>query len=154
MQHNKYLLVVLVFALGCGGGEVVNRPDTYVATGIVTYSGAPLAGASVTFRPKVKGGKGAVAITNENGEFELMTFETGDGALAGDYTVTVIKQQHTPGDPSYNDSDSPNYGKEPPPSAQSQTIDLLPNKYGDPKKSGLVATVQDGENFFTFELSE
>lgn len=154
MALNKHIITIIaLFALGCSSGEETNRELTYPVSGMVTLDDTPLAGATVTFRPTVKGGRGAVAITDETGSYQLMTYETADGAAAGDYIVSVVKQEHTPGDPSYTDSDSDNYGQDPPPGAEAKTVDLVPTKYANGKTSGLTATVEEGENLFPLELS-
>lgn len=154
MQLQRCLILLSLFALGCSSEEVPDRPATHPVSGMVTYNGSPLADATVTYRPMEFESKGAVGRTDEQGVYQLMTYETGDGAIAGDYIVTVIKQEHTPGDPSYDDTDSPNYGKEPPPEALGKTIDLIPTKYADTDKAILTATVKEGENDIPFELAD
>ena len=80
------LVVVLA---GCGKKGWL---ETYPVKGTVLVGGKPAAGATVAFhprettgdRPYVPNGK-----ADENGEFELSTFVTGDGAPAGEYDVTV-----------------------------------------------------------------
>ncbi|MEP3478751.1 MAG: carboxypeptidase-like regulatory domain-containing protein [Fuerstiella sp.] len=153
MSLKNYLVLLTLFSVGCGAGEVVDRPETFPVTGVVSLDGSPLAGATVTFRPKKKGGRGAVGMTDETGTYELMTFDTADGALPGDYMITVVKQEHTPGDPSYTDSNSDNYGKNPPPEAEAKTIDIVPSKYSDAKTSGFTASVSEGENNFPLEVT-
>jgi len=108
----------------------------------------------VTFRPNLGKGQGGYAKTDQNGFYELTTFEPGDGAEAGDYVVMISKRETTPGDPSYGDPDSPNYGKKAPPSAEPQTTDLLPKKYGSVTTSGLTAGVTEGDNEFSFALTD
>jgi hypothetical protein len=48
----------------------------------------PLENAVVTFVPDGEG-RMATGITDKNGNFALTTFSTGDGAIPGDYKVTV-----------------------------------------------------------------
>lgn len=84
-----------------------------------------------------------------------MTFEPGDGAVAGSHKVTVIKAVTEGGDPSYFDEKSPNYGKEPPPEAIAKTKYLVPEKYSKFETSGLTAEVKEGDsNPVTIELKD
>lgn len=121
---------------------------------MVRLDGSPLAGASITFRPAQKGGRGGFAKTDDQGFYTLTTFDTADGAVPGSYGVTIRKREVIPGDPSYNDSNSENYGKEPPPEAESKTIEHVAAKYGDTKTSGLSAEVTTGDNIFDFDVTK
>jgi hypothetical protein len=60
---------------------------------VLDASGAPLAGAVVTFHP-VNGKKGALVfpqgVAGKDGSYELSTYNLNDGAPAGQYKVTVI----------------------------------------------------------------
>ena len=88
-----------VAALGCGGAphqhEFLN--EAVPVTGKVTVDGKPLARATVTFTPDITstGGRQALAITKDDGSYELSTavpglsLEQSKGALPGDYAVTV-----------------------------------------------------------------
>ena len=82
------LLLALVFT-GCGRGD----PHVPV-TGTVKFSdGSVPKGdvASITFQPASggPGTKGASSLIAEDGSFSLRTLKPGDGALPGDYQVTV-----------------------------------------------------------------
>jgi hypothetical protein len=75
----------LVVTAGCGGGA---KPVK--VAGRVTLDDQPLAGATVTFTPTDAGtGHIAAGRTGEDGEFRLTTFSIDDGAVPGDYKVTV-----------------------------------------------------------------
>jgi hypothetical protein len=83
------LIVVSIIGLaGCG----TDGPKVYPAKGKLTYKGQPLAAAGVTFHPTSNGSL-AAAQTNTQGEFQLTTFTPSDGAIAGDYVVTVVKSE-------------------------------------------------------------
>ncbi len=89
MSVRLVLVGFCVFGLvGCGE----SGPKTYSAKGKVTYKGQLVAGAAVTFHP-VSSGNPAIGHTDTQGEFSLTTFSPGDGALAGDYVVTVSKSE-------------------------------------------------------------
>jgi hypothetical protein len=78
------LLGVLVLAGGgCGGSGTVK------VRGTVTLDGKPLRGAVVTFVPSGEKGRAASGATQADGSFQLTTFKPDDGALPGDYKVTV-----------------------------------------------------------------
>lgn len=134
------LSLAAVLVTGCGGSP--NRPPVYKATGVVKLAGKPVPDATVQFKPEK--GRPATGKTNAQGEFSLTTFNTNDGALEGRHQVTVtasVAEQvvsNTPEDLKKID----------------EAAKAVPAKYGDPKTSGLVNTVEkDGKNFFTIELN-
>lgn len=138
------LAVAIMVVVGCGAPDTSDRPATTAAGGTVTYNGAPVEGASVTFVAE-KGGKGAVGKTDAAGKFTLMTFEPGDGAVAGKYGVMVMKRTEQP-EEEVEDPQAP---------AAPPVEDLLPKKYGNATTSGLTAEVTEaGKNQFTFELAD
>jgi len=83
------LAAALVLAgFGCGSQ---GKPVKF--EGLVLLDDKPLAGAAVQFIPAVDGqGQPAVGVTNQEGVFHLTTFAAGDGAIPGNYKVTVSKQ--------------------------------------------------------------
>jgi hypothetical protein len=86
------LFGAVVMLVGCGGG--VDRPTRVAVTGKVEMGGKGVADAQVRFftmAEKGAGGLDAYATTDAEGNFTLTTIETGDGAIPGDYTATVVK---------------------------------------------------------------
>jgi len=84
-------LVPVAFLLsGCGGGASEGRQPVHATRGVITMSGGPLVGATVTFAP-LDGQPVAIGRTNDSGEFILTTYDGGDGAAAGKYSVVVMK---------------------------------------------------------------
>lgn len=87
-QLSGYLGVLtalwVLAGFGCGGKDQPVRVE-----GVVTLDGAPLEGAIVSFLPDEKGGRFADATTAKDGSFRLSTYKRDDGALPGDYRVTV-----------------------------------------------------------------
>lgn len=82
---SRWLLgVVLLAAAACGGSA---KPVKL--SGRVTLDGEPLAGATVVFTPADGGGNVASGRTDTDGEFRLTTFSINDGAVPGDYKVTI-----------------------------------------------------------------
>jgi len=145
--------ISVVVATGCGKrGPVVEKVE-----GTVTLDGAPLEGATVLFSP-AGGGLPAAGRTEAGGSFRLATAMPGlDGAVgaaAGDYVVMVTKVETPP--VIEVPTDHPDYGKALPPTGaemQSKIKYVVPQSYGDPKKSPLKATVKKGENTFKFEIN-
>jgi hypothetical protein len=82
------LSAAVLAGAGCGGGVKPVKVQ-----GVVTLDGNALSGATVTFAPLQQGGRPAGAVTGADGKFWLTTFHTGDGALPGEYKVTVQLEQ-------------------------------------------------------------
>lgn len=113
-----FLFLTLLFA-SCGGSDP-NRKEVFPVTGEVYVDGAPVAQVAVqctnvagidSEQPTV-----SKAITNEEGKFEISTYESADGVPEGDYVLTF-----TWGD--FN-AISRSFGP-----------DKFKGKYADPKKS-------------------
>ena len=129
------LFAILALATGCGDG----RPARIAVSGTVTYRGKPLDGANVTFVPK--GSRPASGQTDAQGRFTLQTFSSGDGVVAGDHVVCVVKSVPDPKDKK----------KSPYP----KMISVTPARYATPVQSPLKATVASkGSNDFRFELDD
>jgi hypothetical protein len=84
MRSFMILLAVATFA-GCGDGYPARVP----VSGSVTFQGKPLAGANITFLSTASDGKSASGKTDDNGNYQLSSYATHDGAIPGDYIVTV-----------------------------------------------------------------
>ena len=149
MKSGRRLLLfpaIMFVVFGCARGS--GRPETVPLSGTVMYQGKAVDGADVTFTPNPGAGdaaKPAQGKTDANGTFRVKTYfgpdDEPNGALAGDYTVTIRKIDLPQG------IVSPENYK--PPKNQ------LPERYADPKQSGLSATVKPGEkNEFPFALTD
>lgn len=80
-------LPALVILTGCGD----TRPATYLVRGTVEFGdGSPLTVGFVEFIPETTG-PSARGKLDSRGQFMLGTFETADGAIAGDYRVVVVQ---------------------------------------------------------------
>ena len=131
MQRScRFLLILALLApAGCGGD---GRVAVYPVKGRVLFRGAPAVGALVVMHPNVPRDerrelpicRGTV---DENGDFTISSYGDGDGAPAGDYTVTVAWPQ------TGGDSDDPE--------SSTLTEDRFGGKYSDPENSGLKAVV-------------
>jgi hypothetical protein len=80
-------LIILAPLSGCGAG----RHKTVPVEGQVLWSkdGKPVEGATVTF--EADNLPSASGITNSEGKFKLTTYTNNDGAVPGDYKVTIVK---------------------------------------------------------------
>ena len=145
------LAAALVVVLGCTADTGVK--GTAEVTGTVTMKGAPLAGAAVTFAPAPGSTVRAASATTDNGgKFKLTTLQAGDGAMPGDYLVTVMKNE-TVGKTYTQQEANEYYSKhmKSPPSPQIKN--LVAEKFSKAETSGLKATVKKGEkNDFTFAV--
>jgi len=125
------LLFVPLIALGCGGGDV-SRLKTHPVEGVVQFEGKPLEGAFVVLHPKgVNDPKhlAAQAKTDATGKFKPATYDTSDGAIAGEYSVTVQYFNLV------NTADGIKAGP-----------NVLPEKYANPATTDITIRVAEGEN--------
>lgn len=157
---------LLLGVAGCGeDAGVTDRPATVPVSGVVTMGGNPVEGATVTFHAGVPApgqpaqGNSAVGQTDAEGRFQLKTFEGNDGAVPGEYVVTISKYEAAAagGGNSSNPAEEPADYK--PPTAEelaaSAPKSLLPEKYASAKTSDQKANVKaEGENEFTFALEQ
>jgi hypothetical protein len=125
---------------GCGSGGAAS---TEAVTGTVTYNGAPVADASVTFTPEK--GRPATGITDAGGKFTLTTNVVGDGAVAGKHKVSIAPNaSQVPPMPGTPEAAAAAAGKPP-----------FPPRYSNPETSGLTADVKEGGgNDFTFGMTD
>jgi len=145
------VLLVLVSGLGCSQSDS-DRPATHPVTGTVTYKGELVDGATVAFQ-SVDGTQGAMGVTDSDGKYTLTTFQSGDGAVPGEYRVKIFKHELQGGGAAAGGEDGP-----PSVAVPDQPVakpkDLLPAKYANVTKSGLTATVGEEGNEFDFSLED
>jgi hypothetical protein len=132
--------VALLAAIGCGsgGGSAADRVPVFPVEGSITLKGQPMPGAIVTLHPKTPIDKvpSPRAQVDRDGRLKVTTYNGGDGAPAGEYTVTVqwYKLVKTGGDLIAG----PN---------------VVPPKYGQPRSSDLVVNVAEaGPNSIDIKL--
>ena len=87
---SRVLSLVALLAIAAGCAKV---PKTVKVDGTVTLDGKPLSGATVTFVPEALDGHPAAGRTDMNGEFDLTTFSSADGAMPGSYKVVVTRSE-------------------------------------------------------------
>ena len=144
--------------VGCPGGTTI---DADYVEGVVTLDGKPVAGATVTFVPVNEGqGMSATGLTDAQGKYTLnpvgggqLAAEAGAGTLAGEYYVGVLKSEmETP----LTEEEAEEQGGEYVESSgesSAKVTHIVPQKYNNPRKSGLKVTVGEGENSIPIELS-
>ena len=124
------LLVLPLAVLGCG--ENSSRLKTHPVEGSVQFEGRPLEGAFVVLHPKGASDPKflpAHAKTDAMGKFKPSTYDALDGAIAGEYSVTVEYTQLVKTDD----------GVVPGPN-------LLPAKYANPTTTDVTIHIAEGEN--------
>ena len=145
--------------IGCDKGSGLK---TEPVTGKVTYQGAPVAGAQITFMETGKpAGSGIFggATTDENGEYKVSA-SGGDaeaGMPAGEYTVTIKKNVPADGSDPTKATTPEEAAKQQGSSGRPTSTKMksvIPEKYGNPNSSGLTASVKEGENTFDFTLED
>jgi len=119
--------VVVIVCVGCGGEPKGGpRVETSPVTGKILVDGVPAASLEVTCHPQ--GGSEVNyplnTLTDEQGQFSLGTYESGDGLPAGEYKLTFEWLEGTMLGP---------------------TTDKLKEAYSDPAKSEFTVTVKEGE---------
>ena len=153
------LVLVTPCLVGCGGSS--GRPDLFKVTGTVTFKGAPVEGATVSFASDKA--RSATGVTDANGKFSLMTFDTNDGAIAGEHSVTIIKAasegsaavitQENAMEMMAKNMGTVNAGQKQ--AAEAKPNYALPAKYADAKTSGEKRTVSSVDsNDFKLDLTE
>jgi len=157
------LLASLMLNLGCFGNGS-GRPTTYPVTGTVKLNGKPVDGATVTFQ-LIEGKGNSIGSTDKDGKFSLSMFRPNDGAIPGQYKVSISKFDVEPPKTSALVPGQINSGDLPaeysPPAASGGTAgagttgpkNSLPAKFANADSSGLRAMVDaKGDNSFDFDL--
>ncbi len=140
------IAVSLLVVAGCDGtGRPAGAKPTKPVTITVTYKGAPVEGATVSFLCDPP----SFGRTDASGVAKMKTYVEGDGAIVGSHKATVAKTETVGG--STADQDSQEYNPDAPPG---EIKHLVPEKYSQPT-SGLVADVKEsGTNEIKFELTD
>ena len=117
--------------VGCGSSE----PGLVPVSGIVMLDDKPIDKAAVMFHHAA--GRIAYGVTGEDGTFQLTTRDSGDGALIGDYRVTV-SLTHQEGGVQQNDAGVEDYSR---PILEEKTIFIVPKVYNDPQTTPINVTI-------------
>ncbi len=134
---------------GCGGGD--DGLSRYAVSGTVTYKGERLDHGNITFTPDDVA-KGRVASsTIEGGSYTLGTLGDRDGAVPGQYKVSVTSKEVDPSKirdrPGRSAGKPKVVGK-----ANQDEKSLIPKKYETSQTSPLTAEVKPQSNSIPFEL--
>ncbi len=78
--------MILAMVAGCADGD---RPELLRVSGTITYRGKPLAGARISFIPADTSSRPAMAVTDQKGRYQLTTYDSFDGAVAGKHAVAI-----------------------------------------------------------------
>lgn len=153
------LAVVMPCVSGCGGSS--GRPDLVKVQGTVTFKGSPVEGATVTFFAvkSDKSSRNANGTTDSSGRFKLTTYDTNDGVIPGEHSVSIAKvatagqgtalTQENMKEKMAKDMQMMAGGK----MSEIKVEQQLPAKYADAKTSKEVRTVVKGESHdFKFDL--
>lgn len=131
LRHVLSAGIVGALLAGCGSQE--NLPPRFPVHGQVLQAGQPVAEAIVTLHPNAPSPdlrQRPIAYSDAQGRFSLTTFQTGDGAPAGEYAVTVeLRAPRTVGEEVVRDGRN-----------------LLPDRYSKPESSKLTFSVTEGKN--------
>ena len=153
MQKIQLLIALITISaiVGCHTGPK-GLPTCYVE-GIVSLDGQPMDGALVTFIPTVMGDdtKIATGYSNESGKYTL-TSDGGlpqKGALAGDYSVTIVKDKVESLAPVESESSRSQLSGD---SSLSRRTRLTPDEYGAVSTTPLKMTVKKGKNVLNLEM--
>lgn len=150
-------LAVAAIVLGGACNRGASKPKTYPVTGTVSLNGQPVPGATVNFTPKEQappgqsGPQAASAVTDEQGKYQIGTFAKGDGALPGEYLVSVTKYEG--GAPAAGGSGSEEEYRPPLPGEEAPVPkNVLPPQYANPNTSGLSVKVEAKANTYDITL--
>jgi len=136
-RYGLSIAVVLGLApLACGP----SGPEMAKVYGKVTYQGKPVTQGTVTFQATSPAGRNATGAIDSQGNYTLQTETPGDGALLGDYLVTIFAHEEPVLD---------YIPKKPIPPKL-----LVPAKYEKSETSGLKATIHSGSNPVNFDLTD
>jgi len=123
-------------ALACGS----SGPGMTQVSGRLTFQSKPVPKGLVSFVPATPEGRIATGQVDADGNYRLQTENPGDGALSGDYNVTISARDDVILDYIPKKPVPPKY--------------LVPAKYENPKTSGLKATVKPGASPIDFDLKD
>lgn len=139
------LSAVALGLLGCSGGDADMTP----IRGEVIYNGEPLKEGTVIYTPQMpRNGQQASGGIQEDGTFEMTTRQRGDGVKHGAYNISIYAMEPHPGEPQSREEVEAAGGK-------IERGFLIPEKYADPRTSGLTDTVDgDHAGFKKIELSD
>jgi hypothetical protein len=150
-------LIAVGLCLLSGCGDDTGLGKRYPVYGTVTYKDAPVESGRISFVPADAKHENQRAAAGEikNGSYTLTTATDGDGALPGDYFVTVVSKLID--DSKVKETIQKHGGggrQEDVARAAAKAKDLIPGKYQLPETSKLKATVKEESNKLNFSLTD
>lgn len=127
---------------GCGDDGPDYSADVVPVSGTITMRGEPVAGAQVHFAPTDDKGKPANGMTDDAGKYTLKTPKGGEGAVPGEYNVSVSKFLKPDGSPVPEGTFPADVG----------AIESIPGTYSSYGHSRLNTTVPAGGGTLDFNL--
>lgn len=124
--YGAWILFCFLLLAGCNSGPN-DTPELGEVTGTVKLDGAPLAGATVEFRP-TPAGRPSTGVTDESGKYSLVYAYGKNGAKIGQHTVLITTTNIT----------------------KPELKEKLPEIYHS--KTTLTANVQAGKNEINYDL--
>jgi hypothetical protein len=130
------LLALLMFMAGiegCGSSPDPNRLAVFPVKGQIAFKSKPTDGAFVVLHPKGAIGPNVLrphGYVRKDGTFSLSTYDTNDGAPAGEYKMTV-ERRNLVKRPNGDFSPGPN---------------VLPRQYSRPDTSPVAVRIAEGDN--------
>jgi hypothetical protein len=152
-------MFLAIAVIGCSGSGAARFPTNKV-TGKVTMNGSPVPGANISFSPVGTGKPPAFGISDTQGVYVLTTYDSGDGAVEGDYKIMVYKGAPTAqaAAPTHDPTGQTTGGapKHSGPAGKASSGagggSLLPEKYSKASTTPITKTVKSGENSIDIEL--
>jgi hypothetical protein len=138
-------LLLLPLLSGCFSANGAPNLSLHPVDGVLTIGGKPLVGATVTFVPADGSGAdqvAATAVTDEFGEFSLVSTTGKPGAAAGKYRVLVAKFVKPDGSTLGSDELATDF----------EIKNAVPEIYNNPVQTPLGATVTEGGTSVEFDL--
>jgi hypothetical protein len=145
--------VGLVLIAGCGDDTGLDK--RYPVSGTVTYNDKPVEKGQISFIPADPGKQRPANGFIENGRFTLTTATSGDGALPGNYRVTIKAVQTDDSKIIETVVKKGGGGRQQDIAKATANAKLLvPPKYQLPETSELEAKVEEKSNTFDWKLTD
>jgi hypothetical protein len=150
-------LVAVGLCMLAGCGDDTGLGKRYPVHGTVTYKDSPVTAGRVSFIPvdPKSGSQRPAAGEISNGSYTLTTAVDGDGALPGEYFVTIASKLVD--DSKVKETIAKHGGggrQQDVAKAAAIAKDLIPGKYQLPETSKLKATVKESSNKLDFPLTD
>jgi hypothetical protein len=148
-------VTVVGLGLTVGCGDDTGLDQRYPVSGMVTYKSVPVAKGQISFlavdKTKQRDANGFI----QDGYYSLTTATPGDGALPGEYMVTIISKETDDTKAAETIKKYGGGGRQADTGrANAKAKNLVPGKYQLADTSGLTRTVKEGSNTMNFELKD